>query len=93
MESGSVPLNHVPSGIQAFEIVLEGLPSESLLDRLDGVDSMCSRIERGRPRSVLRARIADQAALIGLLNSLYSMRIDLIEVRRLESDADPPGQA
>ena len=42
--------------------------------------------------TLLRGAVADQAALYGLLAQLEALGLDLLEVRRLPRDVDPPAR-
>ena len=57
--------------------VLGAVPAE-LLEELDGVQVVAESVE-----TVLQGSLPDQAALIGMLNRLQGLGVDLREVRQL----------
>jgi hypothetical protein len=66
-----------------FEIRVRGtVPAELLEDAGD----LHAFVEA--PQTVLRGTLRDQAALHGLLRQLHGLGLELVEVRRLSSDAD-----
>lgn len=69
--------------------VLGGIDVE-YAERFWGMKS--SPIEQaGEPeQTVLVGKVSDQAALVGILNSLYNSGHTVVSVERLLSDADPP---
>lgn len=53
-------------------------------ERLDGVNITSRPGPSGDPESILVGRLVDQAALSGLLNSLYDLHLPLLSVDCLE---------
>ena len=60
------------------EIGFLGAAPAELLEELDGVQVVTETVE-----TVLRGSLPDQAALIGMINRLQSLGIELREVRQL----------
>ena len=61
-----------------LEIRVVGVVPAELLEELDGVQVVTESVE-----TVLRGSLADQAALIGMINRLQSLGVELREVRQL----------
>ena len=61
-----------------LEIRVVGVVPTELLEELDGVRVVTKSVE-----TVLRGSLADQAALIGMINRLQSLGVELREVRQL----------
>lgn len=53
---------------------------------LEGMNITGDTAPDGTAESILVGRLTDQAALSGLLNSLYDMKLPLVSVRCLESE-------
>lgn len=68
-----------------YRISVVGYLDESMLDRLGGLtiedDESCD--DCSKPVISLTGRLADQAALLGVLNELYNMRLPLLSVEYL----------
>lgn len=65
------------TGLHVEIRVLGAVPAE-LLEELDGVQVVTASVE-----TVLQGSLPDQAALIGMLNRLQGLGVDLREVRQL----------
>jgi hypothetical protein len=76
---------------QVFEIRIAGLLPDGLLSELPGIE-LCST----ELRTVLTGQFQDQAELHGFLARLRSLRLDLVEVRRIHGaqavTAGDPGE-
>jgi hypothetical protein len=67
-----------------YEIRVQGYVRD---DWSDSLGDLSIGIETDRPPiTVLRGTVADQAALQGLLTSLYSLGLPLLSVRFLDTD-------
>ena len=71
------------SGSQRFEIVIRGRLSQRFESALDHVTLVPQN-----GQTTLRAELADQSALYGLLNRLRDFGIELISVNRAPEDPD-----
>ncbi|MHC4725543.1 MAG: hypothetical protein ACYS9V_15125 [Planctomycetota bacterium] len=62
-----------------------GILEESFSDRLCGltIRNTEAYLSAGKPVATLTGQLADQAALFGVLNALYNMRLPLIAVEYL----------
>ena len=65
-----------------YEICVAGMLDDSWSDRLGGLAIMCSNGGKKdeKPVTTLTGPLIDQAALFGVLNALYDMRLPLISV-------------
>jgi hypothetical protein len=69
---------------RTYEVRITGLvPTEELLEELGDVE-----IAEHEFRTVLLARLPDQAALYGLLHRLRAFGLEVVEVRRMPSDEE-----
>jgi hypothetical protein len=70
------------AGIYAIHI--DGKLEITWEDRLGGMTMMTvEEDENGRPVTILKGCLPDQAALLGVLNTLYNMRYPILFVRYL----------
>ena len=80
----------VPIDLSAtYRICVTGCLESDLAERLWGMTA--SPVEKiGEPeQSVLVGEVADQAALVGIINALYNSGHTVVSVERLLPDADP----
>ncbi len=61
-----------------LEIRVAGFVPAELLEEFEGVQVVTESVQ-----TVLRGSVADQSALIGMLNSLQGLGVELLEVRQL----------
>lgn len=75
-----------------YRITVIGSLDKSWSARLGGLDISNTEPVQGREKSLvtLTGKIADQAALFGVLNALYNMRLPLVAVECLNID-EPKG--
>jgi len=68
-----------------YRISVVGFLDEDMSDRLGGltIESEEPDQRRGKSKTTLTGRLADQAALFGVLNALYNMRLPLLTVECL----------
>jgi len=71
-------------GPATYRIVVQGMVSESWRRRLDGLDVTTSSPDIGESLTTLRGQIRDQAALHGLLDTLYALHLPILEVTRVD---------
>lgn len=64
-----------------YEIHIKGQLDESWSDWLEGLD--VKLVDNGE--MILSGHIGDQAALIGLLNKLYSLNLTLLSVNEIKN--------
>ena len=75
-----------------YKISVAGFLEESFSDRLCGllINNTTSDQPACKPVATLTGRLADQAALFGVLNALYNMRLPLLTVEC--TNIDEPGE-
>ncbi len=78
------------AGPGTYRIEIEGELSPDWGPRLGDLRMTSWRSEDGGCLTVLRGRVCDQAALAGILNTIYELHVPLLSVQRLDDDA-PPG--
>lgn len=66
-----------------YRIRVGGLLSASLADRLGNLAISVRHASSQQPVSLLTGEVIDQAALIGVLSTLYDMGFPLLKVERL----------
>lgn len=73
------------NGPGIYAIHIAGRVDKSWADRLGGLS--VAYIEEGsQPVTVLKGSLPDQAALLGVLNTLYNLRYPVLFVRYLRPD-------
>jgi len=67
-----------------YQIVVQGQIDQTWSDCLEGM--LCQmRVEADAPVSTLEGKLSDQAALAGVLNTLYEMHLTVLMVKRMEN--------
>ncbi|MGB5872447.1 MAG: hypothetical protein WBG80_16445 [Bacteroidota bacterium] len=79
------------NSVATYRIEVQGRLDVEWADRLEGMN--ITHREHGTPVTTLIGRLRDQAALSGLLNSLYELRLPLLSVVLLEYSDDDDGKA
>lgn len=75
---------HLPA---TYQIQVQGLLSPKWSDRMGGMTIWSEQpIEGALPVTTLSGLLTDQAALIGVISSLYDLRLPIISVECLESE-------
>jgi hypothetical protein len=74
-----------------YRISVQGYLDKSWSDRMNGVDIQVKNLPDEAPVTLLVGRFVDQAALAGVLNTLYDLGFPLLKVELLE--AQPLGTA
>jgi len=68
-----------------YRIGVQGFLDESWSDRMNGVDIRVRNLPDEAPMTLLTGRFIDQAALAGVLNTLYDLGYPLLTVELLEA--------
>ena len=85
--SGSHLLKHLTFGAAAFyRIGVQGRLDESWSDRLAGMRITAKDDEAETVVSTLTGRVRDQGELIGVLSSLYELRLPILSVEILDRE-------
>lgn len=71
-----------------YQIRVVGYLDESWSDRFSGMAILQCETGRPKPETTLIGPLADQAALFGVLNALYNMRLPLIAVECLSVEGE-----
>ena len=72
---------HIQPGKPAsYRIQVEGSLSDNWSDRLGGMQIVIQSRENQKPVTTLSGAVRDQAALLGVLNSLYELRLKILSV-------------
>lgn len=78
-------------GPATYRIVVQGAVGESWSDRLAGMAITTAHREIGAPHTTLLGQIRDQAALQGVLDTLYALHLPILEVKAVkEKDSSAP---
>ena len=67
-----------------YRIKVQGELPESWSDRLQGMSIKVDSLDGNVPVSILEGPLRDQAALSGLLNTLYEMHYPVLSVERVK---------
>ena len=83
----SKPLGDVltMAGAATYQIIVQGTIGPSWTSRLAGMNITERRSENGEVETVLVGRLADQAALSGVLDRLYELRLPVVSVDCLDN--------
>jgi hypothetical protein len=81
-----------------YQIGVQGYLDKSWSDRMNGVDIRVQDLPDAAPVTVLTGHFIDQAALAGVLNTLYDMgfpllNVELLGVRPIAKGSNPQGKA
>lgn len=69
-----------------YKIKVLGDLSEQLSNRLGGMQINVDRSKNHNPVSVLLGRVNDQAALSGVLNTLYGLHVSILSVSIMKDE-------
>jgi hypothetical protein len=68
-----------------YQISVQGRIDPSWSDRLEGMAISLIPAESNPPVTTLVGELSDQAALAGVLNTLYELHLAVLSVKRLEN--------
>jgi hypothetical protein len=71
-----------------YRIVVQGRLDESMSDRLGGMRITTSECPGHTPETTLVGRLRDQAALSGVLNSLYELHLPVLSVELVHDEKE-----
>ena len=63
-----------------YRIKVQGELDQKWSDRLGGMSIVINRLEKQKPVTILKGRLRDQAALAGVLNTLYELHLQVLSV-------------
>ena len=72
-----------------YRIRVKGSLDESWSDRLGGMAIQVTGEGEGAPETTLVGRLADQAALCGVIEALYNLHLPLLLVERVNLEEEP----
>jgi hypothetical protein len=75
-------------GPATYRITIQGAVSEDWHRRLGGMEVTTSSPGTDASRTILQGRLRDQAALHGLLDTLYALHLPILEVTKLDDATD-----
>jgi len=67
-----------------YQISIQGRIDSNWTDRLEGMTISQSTSEAVGPITMLEGNLRDQAALAGVLNTLYELHLTILLVKRME---------
>jgi hypothetical protein len=71
-------------GEAKYKIVVQGTVPESWADRLAGMEVVASKKSDAQQRSILLGVLRDQAALNGVLETLYKLHLTIVSVKQVK---------
>jgi hypothetical protein len=76
--------NPIPFDCPAtYQIIVQGRVDPDMSDLLGGMTIQMKSEEKDSQVTILKGELRDQAALAGVLNSLYELHLTVISVERL----------
>jgi hypothetical protein len=81
LSSNSLPFDHPAS----YQITVQGRIDPAWSDRLDGMTIHCASEDTSLSFTMLEGELNDQAALAGVLNTLYELHLTVYLVNRLNA--------
>ncbi len=85
--SSDTPLNAAGFGFSSpaiYRVVVQGTLADDWWRRLGGMEVTPPTEKGGAPCTILRGQMDDQAALHGLLETLYALHLPILEVTKEE---------
>lgn len=70
----------------AYQIIVQGRIDPTWSERLEGMTICQDIVENSSTITTLEGELSDQAALAGVLNSLYELHLTVISVIRQKND-------
>ncbi len=67
-----------------YQIIVNGKIDPTWSDRLEGMTLSLAAGEMGEVTTILEGELSDQAALAGVLNTLYELHLTVFSVERLK---------
>jgi hypothetical protein len=69
-----------------YQICVQGRIDPTMSDLLGGMTISPDTVEADHKVTTLCGELGDQAALVGVLNTLYELHLTVLSVKRLEND-------
>jgi hypothetical protein len=84
--NSSQPADHLKFSTPAtYIIAVKGFLDESWSERLGGMQITSKVPDNGAPITKLSGKVRDQTELIGMINSLYEMRMPLVSLKIVDN--------
>ena len=71
-----------------YRILINGTLDAGWSNRLGGMTISAARLAGGTPTTTLIGELADQSALVGVLNTLHDLGIPLVAMERIDDEAE-----
>jgi len=68
-----------------YQICVQGQIDKTWSDRMEGMTINLATAQANPPLTTLEGELSDQAALAGVLNTIYELHLTLISVKRINS--------
>ena len=78
--SQNAPLFDLPA---TYQITVQGKIDPNSVELMDGMSVQQTALQTGHTISILEGELRDQAALAGVLNTLYELHLSVLMVMRL----------
>jgi hypothetical protein len=72
-------------GPAIYRIYVRGHLDKSWTERIGGMQVTATQGSDGQPETILVGRLTDQAALSGILNTLYELHLPVLSVEYIDS--------
>ena len=82
------PSRYLLDARDKYRILIRGTLDADWAARLGGMTVSATRLADGTPTTTLIGDLADQSALVGVLNTLHDLGIPLIKVERVGAEAE-----
>ena len=69
-----------------YRVVIKGRLSSDWLDQFSDLDLQITKSEDGEYQSVLQGTLLDQTQLSGILSSIYSMHLPILEIKWVDNN-------
>ena len=86
MSDTELSLRPPPGTVARYRIAVEGCLSAQWSGRLGGMQIVTAAPENSKSVTTLIGPVRDQAALLGVLNSLYELHLKILLVERMSND-------
>jgi hypothetical protein len=67
-----------------YQISVQGRIDQTMSGRLEGMAISLVNVDADSPTTSLEGELSDQAALAGVLNTLYELHLPVLSVKRLD---------
>jgi hypothetical protein len=82
------PLGYLLDARGSYRILIRGTLHPDWSDRLGGMTITATRLADGAAATTLLGELADQSALVGVLNTLHDLGLSLVSVEYIADKAE-----